>query len=291
MIVITNFADLKEFIGNQTVVNIPINRKNSGGFHQGHIDLINQAKPEADISLVSLWSHTDLFNKIRKEFDESEDWIIQPSEIWNQQYCEQFCIDNGVDVMFIPPTNWFDVFFAGEDLILLNNQVEQILDNNNLTFPGPDFKWHVKTFLVMNYIANKKISQFYYPKTAEIRSIKDGRIILFMKKLADIYFPWNMIIAPISRRPDGLPWDTNLEELNQQEIDMLIDIKSHFDDLFLGNYTVQQVRSYLETVGFSIRLFNKWTYQYNSHWYDFIELSIYVDRIEKSIWLGDHRRV
>lgn len=222
MQVIKTIAEMQQFSLNcrrngQTVGFVPT----MGFLHEGHLSLVDHAKAESDIVVVSIFVNPT-------QFGPNEDLDAYPRDFERD---EALCENRGVSAVFYPP-------------------VEQMYDDNFST-------WVEETALTNTLCGESRPGHFKGVTTVVTKLFnavlpdvavfgqKDAQQAMVLKRMVrDLNFPIKMIVAPIVRESDGLAMSSRNKYLSNDERQRALSIsRSVFaaGELFQNGETSAQV--------------------------------------------------
>ena len=174
---------------------------NTGGvLHDGHVNLINIAKDNADVVIVMLdhpieffTMDSELYDKYYKEFEADLDEDID------------LCKKHGVDVFFVPSMS--DMYGGTVTKINLSNPfVKDVI---------PQYQESVISFEhMLSFIKDFNILM---PDVSVLGQKDIHQTMSVISMIKDFNFPIKPIIAPIIREPDGLACSSRNRLLNPSQ--------------------------------------------------------------------------
>ena len=195
MIILKKIEKLKEFLknlkSNASIGLIPT----MGDIHQGHLSLIQRAKQEVDVIVVSIFVNQLQFND-QQDYDmyirnESQDCILLESM--------------GVDIVFIPSEQ--EIYPYGYTSLKI-----QMKDFNSILcgqFRKGHFDGIITIILKLFLIINPHKAYFGY---------KDYQQYFMIKRMVkDFYLDISIIGCPIIRESSGLALSSRNKRLSQEE--------------------------------------------------------------------------
>ncbi len=220
-----------------------------GALHKGHIQLIKQAKQEADFVVVSSYVNPT-------QFDSKDDLLNYPrQDEQDQTLCEQ----EGVDLFFAPDTK--EIY--GETAPLISISVKNLGD----VLCGKSRPGHFSGVLqVVTRLFN------IVQPTVALFGEKDYQQLLIIKQLVkDLHFPINIIAVPTTREEDGLAVSSRNSRLSLREREMAPILYK----------TLQWIRSKAETARFDRRALPvEWVEEEAKKWLKTHEPDVEIDYIE-----------
>lgn len=195
MKIIRTIAEMQQFSlscrrNGETVGFVPT----MGFLHEGHLSLVDRAKIESDVVVVSIF-----VNPI--QFGPNEDLDAYPRDF---EADESLCDNRGVAAVFYPPVEqmYEDNFSTWVEEISLTN-----------TLCGESRPGHFKGVTTVV----TKLFNAVLPDVA-VFGQKDAQQAMVLKRMVrDLNFPIKMIIAPIVRESDGLAMSSRNKYLSDDE--------------------------------------------------------------------------
>ena len=164
-----------------------------GYLHDGHAELIDQAKKNNDKVVVSIF-----VNPI--QFGENEDLNVYPRDINRDTL---LCESHGVDLIFAPtPTEMYDDKKAFVDIVDLSDTLCGI--RRPIHFQG-----------VCTVVA--KLFNIIQPTNAYFGEKDAQQLAIIRKMVLDLNFPVNIMGVPIVREDDGLAKSSRNTYLSSDE--------------------------------------------------------------------------
>jgi pantoate--beta-alanine ligase len=165
-----------------------------GFLHSGHSSLIDRARAEADLLIVTLFVNPT-------QFAPNEDLATYPRDF---EHDRELCEEHGVDVLFAP---------APEEMYYPDRSVwinEEKLSRKLCGASRPTFFRGVCTVVA-------KLFNITLPDFA-VFGQKDAQQALIIKRMVrDLNFPVEIIICPLVREKDGLAMSSRNRYLNKEE--------------------------------------------------------------------------
>jgi len=201
-IVINTTSDIEELVStykakNKTIAFVPT----MGGLHAGHLSLVDKAKDNADIVVVSIFVNPT-------QFGENEDFEKYPNTFENDK---KLLNEKGVDVIFAPTKN--EIYPQGVSSDIDPGQITNILCGASR--PG-HFKGVVQVV--------KRLFDIVEPDVA-VFGEKDYQQLLVIKNMVSNYgLDINILSVPITREKNGLAMSTRNKYLSSEEFDLASNI-------------------------------------------------------------------
>ncbi|MFA6716632.1 MAG: pantoate--beta-alanine ligase [Victivallales bacterium] len=165
-----------------------------GFLHAGHTSLIDRARTEADLLIVTLFVNPT-------QFAPHEDLDTYPRDF--EQDCK-LCEDHGVDVLFAPPA---EEMYHPDHSVWVN---EEKLSGKLCGASRPAFFRGVCT--VVSKLFNITLPDF------AVFGQKDAQQALIIKRMVrDLNFPVEIITAPLIREEGGLAMSSRNRYLSREE--------------------------------------------------------------------------
>ena len=165
-----------------------------GYLHPGHISLIDHARAEADVLIVTLFVNPT-------QFAPGEDLKDYPRDF--RRDCE-LCEAHGADVLFAPAPE--EMYYPDQSVWINEEKLSQKLCGTN----RPVFFRGVCTVVA-------KLFNITLPDFA-VFGQKDAQQALIIKRMVrDLNFPVEVIICPLVREKDGMAMSSRNRYLNADE--------------------------------------------------------------------------
>lgn len=195
MLVVSEPADwtsfwLKSLKNNKTIGLVPT----MGALHEGHIELVKQAKKECDIVLVSIFVNPTQFNN-------SEDFAKYPVTISKDLNLLE---RNLVDVVFLPTVK--TMYQENTILTFDFGSLERVLEG--AFRPG---HFNGVGIIVSKLFNHLRPHRAYFGQ----KDLQQVAIIRILTK--DLSFPIELVIVPTKREVDGLAMSSRNLRLNPDE--------------------------------------------------------------------------
>ena len=172
-----------------------------GGLHAGHLSLVDSARYNADIVVVSIFVNPT-------QFGENEDFEKYPNTFENDK---KLLNEKGVDVIFAPTKN--EIYPQGVSSDIDPGQITNILCGASR--PG-HFKGVVQVV--------KRLFDIVEPDVA-VFGEKDYQQLLVIKNMVSNYgLDINILSVPIAREKNGLAMSTRNKYLSSEEFDLASNI-------------------------------------------------------------------
>ena len=183
-------TELNQYRHNQTIGFVPT----MGYFHKGHLSLMDRAKSEADIVVVSLYVNPT-------QFGPNEDLDVYPRDFERD---EKLAKEHGVDILFYPDNA--EMYPDGYKTYVYTEDLSRKLCGKSRAnhFQG-----------VTTIVA--KLFNIVQPDVAIFGQKDHQQAIILQRMVEDLNFPVIMIIAPIVREKDGLAMSSRNKYLNPDE--------------------------------------------------------------------------
>lgn len=183
-------AELKQYRHKKTIGFVPT----MGYFHEGHLSLMDRAKAEADIVVVSLYVNPT-------QFGPNEDLDVYPRDFDRD---ERLAIEHGVDIMFYPDNS--EMYPEGYKTYVYTEDLSRKLCGKSRAnhFQG------VTTIVT-------KLFNIVQPDIAVFGQKDHQQAIILQRMVDDLNIPVKMIVSPIVRESDGLAMSSRNKYLSQEE--------------------------------------------------------------------------
>lgn len=165
-----------------------------GFLHEGHISLVNLARKEADVVVLSIFVNP-------RQFGPREDLNKYPHDLaWDSELCRQ----NGVDIIFHPSVP--DMY---------SSSFRVFIDENDLSkqLCGASRPGHFSGVLTVV----GKLFHLVLPDVAVFGQKDAQQVVLVRHMINDLDFPVGLIVAPIGREGDGLAMSSRNVYLSPDE--------------------------------------------------------------------------
>jgi hypothetical protein len=208
--------------------------------------------------------------------------IPSGGEVWDYDAASSFCVDNGVDIMFVPPYNYLEQLYSDADIqqaktFLQNRRVSEQFDiiedatTRNMFFAD-----------MVGYLAF--VNKSLIPSNMSMVRC-DNDIISYLKGYyGNKYLGQTPYYISPTLRPDGLPHSTTLNDgtVTQEHYDFIIAAKALIDVNPLDQTLPSQINALDPTGNFRCNMFiyNRSRYKWFTNLYTLISFCIYNDRGE-----------
>jgi pantoate--beta-alanine ligase len=165
-----------------------------GALHEGHLDLVHQAKKECDICVVSIFVNPTQFNN-------PEDFEKYPSTLETDlQKLEK----TGVDYVYLPLVS---TIYPQKPILSLNfGELEHVLEG----------KFRPGHFNGVGIVV-AKLFHHIQPEKAYFGQKDLQQVAVIRKLVIDLSFPIELVIVPTRREKDGLAMSSRNLRLNAQQ--------------------------------------------------------------------------
>ncbi len=165
-----------------------------GYFHDGHLSLMDRARGETDIVVVSIYVNPT-------QFGPGEDLNVYPRDFKRD---EKLAIDRGVSIIFYPDNN--EMYPEGYRTYVYTEELSQKLCGKTRTnhFRG------VTTIVT-------KLLNIVQPDLAVFGQKDHQQAIILQRMVKDLNIPVKLVIAPIVREKDGLAMSSRNKYLSPEE--------------------------------------------------------------------------
>ncbi len=182
-------AELKKYRSDKKIGFVPT----MGYFHEGHLSLMDKAKTESDIVVVSLYVNPT-------QFGPNEDLAVYPRDFERD---EKLAKEHGVDIIFYP--NNSEMYPDGYKTFVFTEDLSKKLcgKSRNNHFKG-----------VTTIVA--KLFNIIQPDIAVFGQKDHQQAIILQKMITDLNIPVKMIISPIIRETDGLAMSSRNKFLSKE---------------------------------------------------------------------------
>ncbi len=165
-----------------------------GYFHDGHLSLMDQAKQECDIVVVSLYVNPT-------QFGPNEDLDVYPRDLDRD---ERLAKAHGVDIIFYPDNK--EMYPEGYKTYVYTKELSRKLC-------GKSRENHFRG--VTTIVA--KLFNIVQPDVAIFGQKDHQQAIILQRMVTDLNIPVKLIIAPIIRESDGLAMSSRNKYLSPEE--------------------------------------------------------------------------
>jgi len=169
----------------------------SGSIHPGHQAMVREARQHADLVVVSLFANP-------LQFGANENFASYPK---TGETDIAACEEAGADAVFTPATE--EIYPKGYSTYVAEEAVAKPLCGVS----RPNHFRGVTTVMV-------KLINIVQPNTIVLGQKDAQQVSVIRKMLTDLNFSIDLHVVPISREPDGLPWNVrnrDLTTLQRQE--------------------------------------------------------------------------
>jgi pantoate--beta-alanine ligase len=164
-----------------------------GFLHDGHLSLIEEAKKDSDVTIVSIYVNPT-------QFGPKEDFEKYPRDF---EHDEQLCENAGVDIVFYPDNK--QMYLDNHFTYVITEQLSNKLCGNSR--PG-----HFRG--VTTIVA--KLFNIVKPHIAVFGQKDAQQCIIIQRMVEDLNYDINITIAPIKRESDGLAMSSRNKYLSPQ---------------------------------------------------------------------------
>lgn len=165
-----------------------------GALHEGHLELMKEAKKNADVCIVSIFVNP-------MQFAPNEDFSKYPRPIEKDM---ELCISVGVDCLFLPEA--FEIYPDGFSTTVVVSRITE-------PFEGSSRKTH---FQGVTTIVAKLL--FATNPNAMYMGQKDYQQVLVLQKMVkDLNIDVEIVMVPTKRDADGLALSSRNKYLSSQE--------------------------------------------------------------------------
>jgi len=183
-------AELNQYKNNKTIGFVPT----MGYFHDGHLSLMDRAKKEADIVVVSLYVNPT-------QFGPNEDLDVYPR---NFERDEKLADEHGVDILFYPDNH--EMYPHGYKTYVYTEDLSQKLCG----------KSRANHFRGVTTIVTK-LFNIVQPDLAVFGQKDHQQAIIIQRMVKDLNMPIKIIVSPIIREKDGLAMSSRNKYLSKDE--------------------------------------------------------------------------
>lgn len=195
MEIIRTIKDMQEFSRQARLDGKRIGVVPTMGFlHSGHSSLIDRARAEADLLIVTLFVNP-------AQFAPNEDLATYPRDF---EHDRELCEKHGADVLFAPLPE--EMYYPDQSVWINEEKLSQKLCGAS----RPTFFRGVCTVVA-------KLFNITLPDFA-VFGQKDAQQALIIKRMVrDLNFPVDIIVCPLIREKDGLAMSSRNRYLNNEE--------------------------------------------------------------------------
>ncbi len=195
MEIIRTIKDMQEFSRQARLDEKRIGVVPTMGFlHPGHSSLIDRARAEADLLIVTLFVNP-------AQFAPNEDLSTYPRDF---EHDRELCEEHGVDVLFAPAPE--EMYYPDQSVWINEEKLSQKLCGAS----RPVFFRGVCTVVA-------KLFNITLPDFA-VFGQKDAQQALIIKRMVrDLNFPVEIIVSPLVREKDGMALSSRNRYLNKEE--------------------------------------------------------------------------
>lgn len=190
----------------QTTAVVSIEPKDDNSFHDGHVELITQAKSVADVVFVNFF-HTYPFSDVlygsETNFYRDSTFSFTP----NEQQMINWCNLQGVDYIWLAPSDFHIELFNGYNLNFVKQRADDIYNLEGYTTTNIELERHIKRIIVSLI---PLIDNNYFHYDYRISSWKDGLIRYFEQDFYNKYLGTNVIVIDPILDINGLPLSIGL---------------------------------------------------------------------------------
>ena len=181
---------LEQRVSGQTIGLVPT----MGYLHNGHLSLLNLAKTECDIVVVSIFVNPT-------QFGPDEDFGKYPRD---EEGDISMCNEYGIDALFIPDA---DEMYAPDASVYVD---ENLLSNGLCGASRPAHFAGVCTVVA-------KLLNIVLPHEAVFGQKDYQQVAIIQRMIRDLNFPVELRVAPIVREQDGLALSSRNVYLSEEE--------------------------------------------------------------------------
>ena len=165
-----------------------------GYFHEGHLSLMDIARQQANVVIVSLYVNPT-------QFGPTEDLEKYPRDFERD---ERLAKEHGVDIIFYPDDR--EMYHESHATYVVTEKLSKLLCGKSrpIHFQG-----------VTTIVA--KLFNVVQPDVAVFGRKDAQQAIIIQRMVEDLNFPVEIIVAPIIREPDGLAMSSRNSYLNTEE--------------------------------------------------------------------------
>lgn len=165
-----------------------------GFFHEGHLTLMDRAKAESDVLVVSLYVNPT-------QFGPNEDLSVYPRDFERD---EKMARERGVDILFYPDNS--EMYPVGYKTFVYTKDLAKKLCGKSREnhFEG------VTTIVT-------KLFNIVQPQVAVFGQKDHQQAIILQRIVTDLNIPVKIIVAPIVRENDGLAMSSRNQYLSSWE--------------------------------------------------------------------------
>ena len=201
-----------------------------GGLHDGHMSLVKIAKENIDIVVLNILHTFDYFEYSTEEY-------AARLKIYEQDFIEkeiELCKLNNVDVLFLPLMN--DLFLDTSDIHL-----------NMLPLNVQDFL-HSLPLNMKFILAAKELYSIILPDVTVLGQKDIYLVCIFKSLIKQLDLPIKVIIAPIIRDFNGVPFNSRNRFLSQDDYKNLISVYETLHEIstWLAYPSIQRIKMYID---------------------------------------------
>jgi len=238
MQIVKTWEELTPLLEGNTTGRVALARKKSASqLHTGHVSLINYAKTNYDICLVSFWNPIEFIYWFYP--DES---IVEAlnDTVWDSTGCLDWCEINGADIVILPDDGYTATYMYGYDKVIAKSQVDALWESRGYPEINTDemYRYTRATKAMMMYLnwkAYDRPTNYTY-----IDTWKDGCGRFVLNDHINQINPGMFDMLDPVVNPDGLYYSTASETYTQDEIDLVKGIPGVVDNVGYNDTTALQ---------------------------------------------------
>lgn len=174
-----------------------------GFLHEGHLSLVDQAKKEADVVVLTLFVNPT-------QFGPNEDYAVYPRD---RKRDEALCEARGVDYLFAPDVSGM---YAPDASVKIG---ESALSAHLCGAVRPGHFSGVCTVVAKLFNITMADAAVFGQKDAQ-------QVAIVRRMVRDLNFPIRIVMAPIVREADGLAMSSRNTRLSSEERKMALGLSS-----------------------------------------------------------------
>lgn len=220
MQIVKTYEEAVAAIGANTCGYIALSKKVSGDeLHDGHASLVSYSKANYDLTMIGFWDTGEFMNYL---FPENSIWDEMSQPVWDSTGCGQWCVVQGVDIVFVPEPGYTETWFEGNDMEAIVQTIENIWATEG--YPSVAVQDdNPSEFNTMQLAQGMCISDYIHNDRpwSHVNTWKDGHMRFTVKDFATKYaIPLVYeVLDPVTCPQDGLYYSSAHYEYTQDQKD------------------------------------------------------------------------